>query len=591
MSILQTVRDRIVGASIGASLGGDALERATEAMEETSVRSKEGLADLELAFDDVGWRDLTTQRWNFNPLTLRRIVALSRLMYLINPLIRRAVTVQELYVWGSGHEIKAEDPAVDQVMKDFFDDPKNQSVIGAAWPERERDQRIDGNTFFVFYLNKRNGRARVRTVPFDQIEDVISNPEDAKEPWFYRRAPAPITSDTPLNPVDGIPGMNVLLPCIHYNPKVKPPSMNGVPINWDAHVLHIKTGGLTMMKFGLPELYSAMNWATAYKKILENFATILAAYARLAMKMTGLPGAKGVAAAKSKMNTTISGTGGSIATIDRNPPTNAASWVALSGNVDVTPVKTSGSTTGPDEARALRSMVAAGSDTPEHFFGDSDVGNFATSTTLDRPTELKMVSRQRLWTFVILTMSQKLIEWSAVSPQGRLKQAGFVAAQDLDPFDGTQIVTVMPPKDGSLKVTITFPTILERDVTERVRSVVNAATLNGSKAEGIIPDRKLLFKLLMVALGEKDADYLTEKYYPKSVLQGFMDPADDAKNERLEAEGRKEVGDAALLAAKNKPPPAPPVKESDLPPKRKKRTSRIERDEFGMLKGVIQEEE
>lgn len=559
MKLLQTVRDRLIGATVGASMGGDALERATEAMEEAAVRSKEGLADLELAFEDVGWRDLTTQRWNFNPLTLRRIVALSRLMYLINPLIRRAVTVQELYVWGSGYEIKAVTPIVDEVLKDFFEDPKNQQIIGASWAERERDQRIDGNTFFLFYTNKMNGRCRVRTVPFDQIEDVLSNPEDAKEPWYYRRAPAPITSDTLMGSGGGS-GPNVLMPCIHYDPKVKPAMIEGTPVDWSVRVLHIKTGGLSTMKFGLPELYSAMNWATAYKRILENFATILAAYARLAMKMTGLAGSKGVAAAKSKMNTSIAGSGGSGATIDRNPPTNTASWMMLSGNVDVAPVKTAGSTTGPDEARALRSMVAAGSDTPEHFFGDSDVGNFATSETLDRPTELKMVSRQRMWTFVILTMAQKLIEWSALAPQGKLREAGFIARVERDPFDGTQVVTVKPPAGGSGKVLVTFPTILERDVTERVRAVVNAATLNGRKAEGIIPDRKLLFKLLMVALGEKEADFLTETYYPEPVLQGFADPKDASDTDRMEAEGRKELGDAAIIQATAKaaePPPKP----------------------------------
>lgn len=556
MNLLQDIRDRLVGATIGATMGGDALERATEVLEEKAVRTQEGLADLELAFEDVGWRDLTTQRWNFNPLTIRRIVALSRLMYLINPLIRRAVTVQELYVWGSGYDIKAESPEVDEVLNDFFDDPKNQSVIGAGWPERERDQRIDGNTFFAFYINKLNGRVRVRIIPFDQIEDVIANPEDAREPWYYRRAPAPITSDTPLTPNDGITGENVLLPAIHHNPAQRPKTWNNVRIDWNVRVLHVKTGGLTMMKFGLPELYSAFNWATAYKKFLEGFATIVAAYARLAMKITGLAGAKGIAAAKSKMNTTISGKAGGTATVDRNPPTNAASWMALSGNVDVAPVKTANSTTGPDEARALRSMVAAGSDTPEHFFGDSDVGNFATSETLDRPTELKMVSRQRLWTHVMLTMSQKLIEWSAAAPDGKLNNAGWVAKTERDPFDSSRIVVVTAPRDKSNKVTVTFPTILERDVTERVRAVVNAATLNGRKAEGIIPDRKLLFKLLMVALGEKDADYLSEKYYPKSITQGFIDPADEAKNNRMEAEGKKAAGDAALKTAENPPQPA-----------------------------------
>lgn len=594
MSVIKDARDALVGALVGANLGAEQLtklvddidqERTKYAMDAESkeMLAKEGLADLELAFEDVGWRDLTSYYgiWKFNRATLRRVVALSRIMYVVNPLIKRAVTVQELYVWGAGCRIKAKDPVVDEVLQEFFEDPKNQKVIGQGeegWVQREREQRIDGNQFLAFFTNRVTGAVRVRLLPYDVVEDILYNPQDNKEVWFYKRSMATsgildseISVDTTTVPTQG---MNVLYPDIGWNPTFRPVSFGTSPvvIDWNVRILHIKTGSLSSMKFGLPELYSALNWATAYKRILENFATILAAYARIAMKMTGLAGKKGAAAAKSKLNTAVS----NAETRDTNPPTNTASWMALAGNVDIQPVKTAHSTTAPDEARALRSMVASGADLPEHFFGDSDVGNFATSETLDRPTELKMIARQTMWRVVILQISRYVIEQSALAVEGTLRLAGYRAKESADRFDRrTLSVTVTPPEKGSLAVEVTFPNITERAITDRVRALVNAATLNGRKAEGIFPDRKYLFKLMLEALGVHNVDELVQEYYPKSVEQGFVDPADDAENSRIEAEAKRTTAEASEMAAQatktqaEKPTPAPTArpkaKEGDLP--------------------------
>lgn len=585
MSVLKEARDAIVGAIAGANIGGEQLtklvedidqERAAYALsrESKETLAKEGLADLELAFEDVGWRDLTTYFgiWKFNRATMRRITALSRIMYVINPLIKRAVTVQELYVWGAGCTIKAKDPRVNDVLEEFFEDPKNQRVIGQGeegWAQREREQRIDGNQFFAFFTNPITGVVRVRLLPYDMVEDIIYNPQDSKEVWYYRRSTANLAGaamDTDLSgtvsTIPEVPGQTILYPDIGWNPTFREVlfGQTRLPIDWNVRILHVKTGSLSTMKFGLPELYSALNWATAYKKILENFATILAAYARIAMKMTGLAGKKGVAAAKSRMNTAVN----SAEFRDSNPPTNTASWMALSGNVDVQPVKTAHSTTAPDEARALRSMVAAGSDLPEHFFGDSDVGNLATSETLDRPTELKMIARQQMWRVVILQMCRFVIEQSALAIEGRLRSEGYRGTQQSDRFDRrTLSVTVTPPKEGSLRVEVTFPNITERAITDRVRAVVNAVTLNGRSAEGIFPDRKYVFKLMLEALGVRNVDELVEEFYPDAVTQGFKDPEDVAKNDEIEAQAKKTMADASKLSAQaskvaaEKPAPTP----------------------------------
>lgn len=552
MKSVDFLADKIVGALAGASVGGSGLERAADdrdqrslevevlrerLFEEIEERARENVADLEIAIEDTDWRSLGNERgnWNFSAEARYKLITLSRKMFLMNPLMKRAVTVQELYVWGSSCTIKGESDFITEVLNDFFNHPKNQKVIGHAWPEREREQRIDGNTFFVFFFNKKTGTARVRLLPIEQTEDIITDPDDSKTPWFYKR-------------VMGTSQTSILYPDIEYNPKSQPAKYQDIPIDWNTRVIHVKTGGLSMMKFGLPELYSALNWATAYKKFLEHFSSLMSAYSRLAMRISRLPGKKGVAGAKSKLGTGI----GSGKILDNNPASNTASTFLASGDVDIQPIKTANSTTGPDEARALRSMVAAGTDTPEHFFGDSDIGNFATSTTLDRPTELKMVARQAMWGFVITQMCQFLIKISAEARQGKLRQAGYTTTTSFDPHDGDRTVNITPPANESIKFSVTFPSILERDVVDRVRAVVQAITLGGSPAEGIIPDRQYATKLLLIALGEKGADEVAKKLYPKEVKQGFADPKIKQDNETLIAKGRKQLGDAAIKQA-NKP--------------------------------------
>src|ERR1017187_2812737 len=106
MNIFSKVRETVVGAWAGASIGGSGLRSVVDTLEQSQVVRETGIAssdikegvtkvlesafaELELAFEDVGWRGVGVDygMWNFTRATLRRITALSRVMYLINPLI------------------------------------------------------------------------------------------------------------------------------------------------------------------------------------------------------------------------------------------------------------------------------------------------------------------------------------------------------------------------------------------------------------------------------------------------------------------------------------------------------------------------
>ncbi|MGH2468526.1 MAG: hypothetical protein ACRDGF_00520, partial [Chloroflexota bacterium] len=65
--------------------------------------------------------------------------------------------------------------------------------------------------------------------------------------------------------------------------------------------------------------------------------------------------------------------------------------------------------------------------------------------------------------------------------------------------------------DGSVEVT--FPSLLEHDVTSRVAAIVQAATLSGFQPAGTL-DPATLSKLLLQALGVEDVDAALAELFP-----------------------------------------------------------------------------
>ena len=93
---------------------------------EGTVRLVERLWELELALEDRGWvRELTLANFEFSLFGIHRIIAMCRLYFLKNPFVRRGIQVSAFYVFGRGVTISSPEPDIDEVIHDFFDNPKN----------------------------------------------------------------------------------------------------------------------------------------------------------------------------------------------------------------------------------------------------------------------------------------------------------------------------------------------------------------------------------------------------------------------------------------------------------------------------------
>lgn len=474
---------------------------------------QERITELELELDRIGWQEVapSIDRWNFSRDALRKIMRLARLYFLKNPLVNRAVVIQAVYVFGQGIEITARDRVVQEIVEQFMEDNANQAELTShqARVMKECDLQVDGNIFFAFFRDPRFGTVRVRTIPVDEIEAIIHNPDDRKEPWFYKRCYY-------INDISAQTGLTSSKLVTTYYPDWNAPAdvlrqyrsvllqqsgaTGDVEIAWDVPVFHMKVGGLSEMQFGVPEIYQALDWARAYREFLEDWSSLVKALSRFAFKLTGPSDPRAIQAAKQLLESTLGLEGD-----EANPPPPAGSIFASSPEFNLQPMRSNGAVVRSEDGRHLKLMVCAALGLPETFFGDVSVGTLATAESLDRPTELKFRDRQTLWQDALYDILQFVVRSYA--------QAGYRGLQVRRDRYGRDVI-VRRGRAVDTYIDIAFPPILERDVTKVVDAIVTAATLAGKPFAEII-DRKTTSRLLYQALRAGDVDGLLKMLYPE----------------------------------------------------------------------------
>lgn len=478
MTILETTADRLSGGKITE------LTEVAQRQSNELVQLTESMQRLEQLLYSTEWRMLSRgAEEEFTRDGLRQITNLARIMRLKNPTIKRGVEVQRLYVWAQGVSISAEDETVNEVLQQFVDDERNRAELTShqGYSEKEVHLQQDGNLFFRFFVNEQMGRVRVRTIDPQEVDEIICNPEDAKEPWLYRRS----WTQQELNLSQKT--ITEYYPDFRYVPTnpaaIEQQLPQGGAVKWDTPVYHVAVNRLG--QWGVSEYYAALDWALAYKNFLEQLASVWSALARWAAKIKVPGGVRGVAAAKSKLNTTATSSSG-----ETNPPPVMGSTFIHSDGTQLQPFRTAGATMSADDGRRLFLQAAATFGLPETFFSDVSVGTLATAKSLDRPTELKIVDRQALWEDIIRDILNYVLLQSARAPSGALPTAMYKKIPDGD--EVIELIEWPDSMDGTIK--IQFPPIVEEDVLGLVTATIDATTLKG--AGGGIPQKTGIRQLL-----------------------------------------------------------------------------------------------
>lgn len=456
----------------------------------------ESVAQLQLALEDVGWvRQLWAGEQEFTRDGLRQMSAACRLYALKNPLIRRGLGLRQVYVWGQGVEItgratgkrgRAGEQDVNTVIQQFIDDPDNRRVLfGADAQTRvERALGTDGNVFVSLWTKPVSGRVQVRILPWDEITDVVTNPDDSSEPRFYRRRWA----EQGIDPASGAvtsTQREAYYPAINYRPRTRVKTLGGVEVRWDAPVRHVKVNDLEGWRFGVPDAYAAVDWARAYKDFLEDWAKLVKALSKFAWRTT----AKGAAQAQA-MQTRYT----AVAT----DPAKVAGTAILPDGVPLEAIPKTGATIDAESGRPLAMMVAAALGVPVTMLlsDPGQTGARAVAETLDQPMRLEMASRRELWSGVIRDLCGHVIREAVRAPQGALK--GVLGRDEYDRE------TVTLAGDTEPTVDVVWPDLNDLDPATVVDAVVKAMQT------GTVPP-EIVARLLLTALGVRDVDEIVDE--------------------------------------------------------------------------------
>lgn len=486
--------------------------------ESNPLLSQGAFGDIELALQNVEWRREVNLSWlEFSRWGIQQIILISRLYYIKNPLIQRGINVAAHYVFGRGVEVSSPDETANQVLKDFFE--ANKSVLGQiALTDLERRKYYDGNLFFVFFSDTaQTGSVTIRTIDATEIQDIICDPDDADQPWLYRRTWVERTFDQ-KNGAVSTKGREAWYPALSYQPTAKPQTINSIEVKWDNPVLHRKCGSVSKWHFGCPLVYSALDWAKAARKFLEACATVKQSLAQIAMTLTTKGGQQALEGMKQQLQTNV-GVGTSL--WDTNPPAVNGSIFGAGPGTVLSAFKTQGAGGDPEEVRRYILMVACVFGIPETFFADVKTGNLATAQSLDRPTELNFLEKQEAWREDLMTIAKYVLAVSRGATAGKLREVHggevlIMEARRRRSADGKRLIEARQKSTaGEVIVSVNFPQIREGDMAAEVTATVEAATLGNRAGQVVGIDEKTLVRKLYDLLGIERGDEITEEQYPE----------------------------------------------------------------------------
>lgn len=477
-----------------------AVEETTRYRNEVEIL-RESLADLELAMDDAGWTRLTAgMDQEFSREGLKAIARNARVFAIGNPLIKRGLAVRQAYVFGQGVEVSARangqeagQQDVNAVIAAWWTDSSNQAAVtgGQAQETLERGLGTDGNLFIACFTNPRTGRVQMRTIPFDEITEVITNPEDRAEPWFYKRVWTARGVNEQGRVVDTM--RTDYYPALDFWPARRPRLIDGYPVHWDAPVYHVKVNHLDGWQFGIGDAYAALAWARAYRDFLADWATLVKSLSQFAWRATS----KGSKSAKLRQALSRRPTGAAPV----GNETNAGATAVTDPDVTLEAIPKTGATIDSESGRPLATMVAAALDIPvTTLMSDpGQTGARAVAETLNLPTRLAMQQRQALWADTYKALGRYVIRQAVKSPAGPLR--GTVTRDPVAPRELVAIAGDENADDDTIEVV--WPSLDDTPLETIVKAIVDA------DGTGKMPPVQTL-KLLLSALGVRDIDEIVQ---------------------------------------------------------------------------------
>lgn len=336
------------------------------------------LSDIILAIEDYNWVPLGFDLEEEIPLkTVREYSKLSRALTAVNPLIKNGVAVRTAYIWGQDVEFQKLSG-----KEKYLNDLQNRKYLFSSEAKIENEKALATDGVFLFLANRAKNTGM--RVPLDQITDVLSNPDNREEIWFYKRSWTQHTMDT--NGTTQKEEKAFYYPTdfyLEYGDGGKPKIINDTPVDYSQVMVDHRVNAQTGWRYGLPDVMAVVFWAKAHKTFLEDQAALVKSYSKIAFKATTVQ-AEGAKAAAAQIAMSQNEEAGGIIGLAAGSNLQAVGRTA--GSVDF------------EVGKPLAGYVAAGLSVPlQDLLADGSESNRSGAEALDRSKLAIMKSRQDSW--------------------------------------------------------------------------------------------------------------------------------------------------------------------------------------------------
>jgi hypothetical protein len=390
-----------------------------EEREEIEKILMEATSEVEksLSIEDKGWLKLgTANQTDMLAATRSAYVLRSRTYYNMDPLAKQAIRLWTDYSFGSGisyqvpvaktksedgTEIEEDRSATQEALDKFWHNPANRSVLSAKGQRKSSDKAlVDGEVFFALFLGA-DGEVLIRWIDPQEITEIITDPDDAEAPMYYRRD----WSNT-LN----VSKTSYYRSTINIKDKATPCSTGqSITSTEGAIVYHVAIN--TIGQRGMPLLLPVIDWIDQYRRFLASRIAIVRALARFAWKNKVMGGAAAVAQVK--------------AATEGKYPQAGSTWIENQGS-NLEPIKTDTGASGAEsDGRMIRNQICVGVGIFPHYMGDLETSNLATATAVELPMIKQFSAYQQIWSDVFQDIHSIVLEHNGVPEDKRFVDLDF----------------------------------------------------------------------------------------------------------------------------------------------------------------------
>lgn len=332
--------------------------------------------------------------------TRRMVVDESRRLYVWDVTTQYIIELWTDFGFGQSPDIVPRSEELKTVWRQFWENPSNQYLFDERKVNHlSNKMQIDGELFFIQFINKLDGDSTMRLVETEEIQEIYYDAEDSSIPVYYLREWWVGSEFNRLYYLDYRADEDVAKRARAVISHGDSSAMFAEDVRPETDVLIFHAKYRDVDGRGWPFLTAGFAWSRGYKNFLEDRATINRAAASIVEKVKVKGGQRMVDYVRRNLESSMdSGR-------DRNPPPASGSiWVENQALDREWISKPTHAVDAEKDGIAILSQVALAGKIYPHYLGRGEYYRLATATAMEAPTYRSFNRYQGFWTSIWRTL-------------------------------------------------------------------------------------------------------------------------------------------------------------------------------------------